>query len=244
DLQAARAAVRLPVLRKDFVIDPYQLLEARVAGADAVLLIAAALDDGTLEALERLARELELEALVEVHDREEMERASRLQPDLIGINNRDLKTLRVDLETTRRLLPLRPEERTLVVSESGFSRREELEEMRKWGVDAFLIGQSLMRASDPGEALRALTGGPREPLRVKVCGITSFEDARAALDAGAWALGFVFYPRSPRAVDAERARSILERLPRGTLGVGLFVDAPLEEVNRTVEQAGLRGVQL
>jgi indole-3-glycerol phosphate synthase len=158
DLERARAASDLPVLRKDFIVDRYQLLEARAAGADAVLLIAAALGDRELLELAAAARQLGLDALVEVHDREEMERARRLDVELIGINNRDLRTLAVSLETTRDLLPLRPQG-ALIVSESGFSRREELEELRALGVDAFLIGESLMRSGDPGAALREISGG-------------------------------------------------------------------------------------
>ncbi len=159
DLQAARAAAGLPALRKDFTIDPYQVYESRAAGADAILLIAAALTDEKLEELFRLARELGLDALIEVHDRAEMERALRLEPDLIGVNNRNLKTLEVSLETTRALLPLKPPGAVLV-SESGFSRRRDLEALRRRGVDAFLIGESLMRAADPGQALSELMSGP------------------------------------------------------------------------------------
>jgi indole-3-glycerol phosphate synthase len=157
DIGSARAAAPLPVLRKDFLLDPWQVLEARAAGADAVLLIARILDDRTLEALAARARELGMAALVEVHDRAEMERAARLRAPVIGINNRDLDTLRIDRETTRRLLDLRPEG-SVVVSESGFSRREEMEEMARWGVDAFLVGEALMKAPDPGAALAALIG--------------------------------------------------------------------------------------
>jgi indole-3-glycerol phosphate synthase len=162
DLARARAAVSLPVLRKDFLVDRYQVWEARAAGADAVLLIAAALSDRMLAELGALAGELGMSALVEVHDRAEMERAVRLGARLMGINNRDLRTLEVSLETTRSLLPLRPPG-AIVVSESGFSRREEMEALRREGVDAFLVGESLMREPDPGAALRAITGGPARP---------------------------------------------------------------------------------
>jgi len=158
DLARARAASELPVLRKDFILDPYQVWEARAAGADAVLLIASALDDRAAEELGGLARELGMAALFEVHDREEMLRARRLGATLVGINNRDLRTLEVRLATTFDLLELRAPG-TLLVSESGFSRREEMEEMQKRGVDAFLIGERLMAAPDPGEALRAITLG-------------------------------------------------------------------------------------
>ncbi len=162
DLRRARAAVALPVLRKDFTVDPYQVWEARAAGADAVLLIAAALDDRSLADLQTLAHDLKMAALVEVHDREELLRAGRLGAVLIGINNRDLKTFRVSLETTRELIPFRPPG-ALLVSESGFSRRIEIDEMRRWGADAFLIGERLMRSDDPGAALAAILGSGERP---------------------------------------------------------------------------------
>jgi indole-3-glycerol phosphate synthase len=158
DLERIRCAVDLPLLRKDFIIDPYQVWEARAAGADAVLLILAALPDAQLELLAAEAQAAGLEVLWEAHDRGDMERLRGFAPRLAGINNRNLRTFEVTLETTRELLPLAPAG-ALVVSESGFSRREELETMRGWGVDAFLIGESLMRAADPGEALAELLGG-------------------------------------------------------------------------------------
>ncbi len=159
DIAQVRRATPLPILRKDFVIDPYQVWEARAAGADAVLLITRALEDKILAELLALVRGLGMEALVEIHDREEMVRAAALRPGLIGINNRNLSTLKVSLETTRELVPLRPPG-ALIVSESGFSRLDEMMEMQGWGVDAFLVGESLMSAKEPGEALRAITGGP------------------------------------------------------------------------------------
>lgn len=150
-----RRAVRLPLLRKDFVIDPYQVYESRAAGADAILLIAAASADDQLAALSRLASELGMDVLWEVHDEDELARIARFGPRLVGINNRDLTTFAVSLDTTRRLLPRIPAG-ALSVSESGFSRRDELEELDRWGVGAFLIGESLMRQPDPGRALREL----------------------------------------------------------------------------------------
>ncbi|HVR73700.1 MAG TPA: indole-3-glycerol phosphate synthase TrpC, partial [Planctomycetota bacterium] len=158
-LAAVRAHVRLPVLRKDFVVDSYQVREARAAGADAILLILAALpDDGEVRSLAAEAEALGMDVLHEVHEEGEMRRALGLNPRIVGINNRDLRTFEVRLETTRTLAPLVPEG-VVVVSESGFSRREDLEAMRGWGVEAFLIGETLMRAPDPGEALRGLLGG-------------------------------------------------------------------------------------
>ena len=155
-LEEIHSAISLPVLRKDFIIDEYQIWEARAAGADAVLLIVAALDDVQLHAFHDVALALGMDALVEVHDDEELERAVAISPTLIGVNNRDLRTFDVDLNTTRRLLEKRPEG-ALIVSESGFFQRAEIDEMCSWGADAFLIGESLMRALDPAVPLSELT---------------------------------------------------------------------------------------
>jgi indole-3-glycerol phosphate synthase len=157
DLGAARQATRLPILRKDFIVDDYQLHEAMAAGADAVLLIVAALDPDALAELHELAGKLELAALVEVHDARELEVARELGAGIVGINNRDLATLEVDVNRTFELLDGLPEE-ALVVAESGFSRREELERLAGAGVDAVLIGEALMRSEDIEAACRELTG--------------------------------------------------------------------------------------
>ena len=159
-LAAIRPGTSAPLLRKDFIVDPVQVWESRALGADAILLIAAALpDDGELGALGADASAAGLEVLWEVHDERDMERVARFGPAVVGINNRDLKTFRVSIETTRRLLPLVPEG-ALAVSESGFSTADELRALTDWGVHAFLIGETLMRAPDPGEALgRLLSGG-------------------------------------------------------------------------------------
>jgi indole-3-glycerol phosphate synthase len=164
DLRAARAACDLPILRKDFIVDPYQLYEAAVNGADAVLLIVRALDDGELAALYREARGLDLDCLVEVHDAEELQRALQMEADAIGINNRDLDSGEVDVSTTYELMPDVPAGKT-VVSESGISSRAELEELERVGVDAVLIGGALMSAADAEAKTRELTGvdeGTRE----------------------------------------------------------------------------------
>ncbi|HEU5064185.1 MAG TPA: indole-3-glycerol phosphate synthase TrpC [Solirubrobacterales bacterium] len=158
DLRAARAACDLPILRKDFIVDPYQLYEAAVNGADAVLLIVAALDDEDLRSLHREARSIDLDVLVEVHDEEEMERALEAGAEVIGINNRNLDDMSVDLATTYELMPDVPAGKG-VVAESGISGRRELEELDRVGVDAVLIGTSLMSADDPEAKVRELTGG-------------------------------------------------------------------------------------
>ena len=159
DLREARAASALPILRKDFIVDPYQLYESAAAGADAVLLIVAALAPSMLAALHSDARGLDLDVLVEVHDEEELQLALQvLDADVIGINNRDLGDFSVDVERTFELLADIPAGKT-VVSESGFHSREQLDALERVGVDGVLIGESLMRAVDPEAALRALTGG-------------------------------------------------------------------------------------
>jgi indole-3-glycerol phosphate synthase len=157
DLRAARNAASLPIIRKDFIVEPYQLYEAAVNGADAVLLIVRALSDRGLAALYEEARALDLDCLVEVHDAEELERALEVDAEVIGINNRDLDEQRVDIQTTFELMPDVPAGKT-VVAESGISGREELMELDRVGVDAVLIGGALMTAPDPELKTRELTG--------------------------------------------------------------------------------------
>jgi indole-3-glycerol phosphate synthase len=158
DLRAARGACELPVLRKDFVVDPLQIVEARGAGADAVLLIVAALEDARLVELYACARELGLAALVEVHSEDEIDRAHAAGAELLGINNRDLHSFKTDVAVTRRLLPYTAE--ATVVSESGLADAGLVRALHEQGVDAFLVGEALMREPDPGAALRALRGVP------------------------------------------------------------------------------------
>jgi indole-3-glycerol phosphate synthase len=154
-LNAAREACRLPALRKDFLIDEYQVLESRALGADCILLIVAALDDARLAALEASAHELGMGVLVEVHDGSELDRALKLATPLIGINNRNLRTFDVSLETTLDLLPRIPPDR-LVITESGILAPADVARMRARGVHAFLVGEAFMRAADPGAALATL----------------------------------------------------------------------------------------
>jgi indole-3-glycerol phosphate synthase len=156
-LNAIRQVVDLPLLRKEFIIDPYQVYEARVFGADAILLIAAALDDAKLSELAGLAAELQMDVLLEVHDESELERALRVPTPMVGINNRDLKTFHTDLAVTERLLPHIPADR-LVVAESGIRTREDICRLQKAGAGAFLIGESLVREKDIESKLSVLLG--------------------------------------------------------------------------------------
>jgi indole-3-glycerol phosphate synthase len=156
-LKQARASCDLPVLRKDFMVDAYQVYEARAMGADCVLLIAACLDDARMAELEAVARSLDMAVLVEVHDRAELERALRLKTHLVGINNRNLKTFEVSLDATLAMLPDVPADR-LLVTESGILTRTDVARMRAAGVHAFLVGEAFMRAAEPGLALAELFG--------------------------------------------------------------------------------------
>jgi indole-3-glycerol phosphate synthase len=158
-LAQARAACALPVLRKDFIVDAYQVFEAAAMGADAILLIAACLSDAQMAELEACAFDLGMAVLVEVHDAEELDRALALKTPLLGINNRDLRSFQVSLQTTLDLLPRVPSHK-LLVTESGILARGDVQHMREHGVSAFLVGEAFMRAPDPGQALSALFEDP------------------------------------------------------------------------------------
>ncbi|MFE1573234.1 indole-3-glycerol phosphate synthase TrpC [Comamonas odontotermitis] len=160
-LKQARASTLLPVLRKDFMVDPYQIYESRAMGADCVLLIAACLDDAQMAEMEQIARSLDMAVLVEVHDGAELERALKLKTPLVGINNRNLRTFEVDIQTTLDLQKRVPADR-LLVTESGIMTRDDVKTMRDAGINAFLVGEAFMRADEPGEALAALFAHPVE----------------------------------------------------------------------------------
>ena len=156
-LKQARASCHLPVLRKDFMVDAYQIYESRAMGADCILLIVACLDDARLQEFEAIARSLDMAVLVEVHDQAEMERALRLKTPLIGVNNRNLKTFEVSLDTTLALRAMVPADR-IVVTESGIATRDDVLRMGAAGINAFLVGEAFMRAPEPGVALAGLFG--------------------------------------------------------------------------------------
>jgi indole-3-glycerol phosphate synthase/phosphoribosylanthranilate isomerase len=235
DLAAARLHFEGPILAKDFFIDLRQVAEARIAGADAILVMLSLLDDGAARAMIAEAARFGMEALVEVHDEQEMRRAMALGAALIGINNRDLRDLSIDLSTTERLAGMAPDR--LIVSESGIGSRGDVDRLAS-KVDAFLIGSALMRAPDPAQAARELIFG-----RVKLCGLTGAEDVRAAR-ASAYA-GFVFVPGTPRHITADAAAPLAGQARRaGVLPVGIFRDAPLGTVADIATLLNLHALQL
>lgn len=235
DLRAVRDAVSLPVLCKDFIVTPWQVWEARAAGADAVLLMLSVLDRDEWQACADAAAAAGIATLTEVHTGEELDLALTLGAGVIGINNRDLGTLAVNLDTTRRLAPRVGGDRVLVC-ESGIRTHGDIRSLAPQ-VNAFLVGTTLMRAPEIAGATRELIYG-----MTKVCGLTRPEDARAAWDAGATHGGIIFADGSPRRVDPERAPALVASAP--LQWVGVFVDAALGHVGTLAAELGLRAVQL
>ncbi len=236
-----------PVLRKDFVVDPAAIYEARSAGAAAALLIAGILDDAELALLLEAAADVGLEALVEVHEERELERALAAGAGLLGLNNRDLQGLETDLSVTERLSPRVPRG-TVIVAESGVRSAADVVRLRDAGAHSVLVGEALLRLppTERRALARELAEVPRsEPtdLPVKVCGLTRTEDAALAARLGAAALGVVLAP-SPRRVDLDRAVDVLDGVPEEVARVGVFVDPAPEMVAEAVRRCGLDWVQL
>jgi indole-3-glycerol phosphate synthase/phosphoribosylanthranilate isomerase len=235
DLAAVRREFSGPILAKDFVVDPRQVPEARLHGADAVLVMLSVLDDGEAAAVMAEARRLGMDALVETHDEAEVARAVALGAEIIGINNRDLKSLTVDLAVTERLARLVPADR-LVVAESGIEGRGDVERLAPHA-DAFLVGSSLMAAPDPALAARALAYG-----RVKVCGLTDQGDAAMAAAVGASFAGLIMVPNTPRAVSRGQAEALAAAA--GVPAVGVFRNEKPAVVADAARAIGLAAVQL
>jgi indole-3-glycerol phosphate synthase/phosphoribosylanthranilate isomerase len=235
DLAAARSEFDGPILAKDFFIDLRQVGEARISGADAILVMLSLLDDEAARAMIEEAHRFSMDSLVEVHDETEMQRAVALGAPLIGINNRDLRDLSIDLSTTERLASLAPGR--VLVSESGISDRADVDRLAPL-VDAFLIGSSLMRSANPAQAARKLVFG-----RTKLCGLNCGADLRAARPAAH--AGFVFVPGSPRHVTADEAAPLAGIARRsGMLPVGVFRNASLGTVSDIATLLNLHAVQL
>jgi indole-3-glycerol phosphate synthase / phosphoribosylanthranilate isomerase len=238
DLAEARSLFDGPILAKDFIVDPAQVTEARAAGADAVLAMMSVLTVDEARGVLTEAARLNMEVIVEVHDEEELERSLSLRPGIIGVNNRDLKTLKTDLSVTERLAPLIPAG-VLAIAESGVATRKDVDRLAP-AVDAFLVGSALMAASDTGQAARALVHG-----HVKLCGLTRTADVQLAAAGGATHAGFIFVPGTPRAIGAELGKSLSKTgRSRGLRNVGVFRDASAKEILRTADAAGLDAIQL
>ena len=268
DLHRARAACDLPVLRKDFIIDPYQVYETAALGADAMLLIVRMLDDEQLHELHALAQQLGLDVLTEVHDAGDIERANALGAPLIGINNRDLAHFKTDSAQAGRMVGLLHPS-CLPVTLSGILDDDDIRQTLAGGITRVLVGEALVRAEDPAATLRrwnaignevlaqpeaddaggtdesAGKGGRNQTLaNLKICGITSAGTARYCSGLGIGALGAVFFEGSPRYVTPARAREIFKGLPPATARVGVFVDKTADEVIAMARKAGLDTVQL
>ncbi|HEX8214013.1 MAG TPA: bifunctional indole-3-glycerol-phosphate synthase TrpC/phosphoribosylanthranilate isomerase TrpF [Allosphingosinicella sp.] len=238
DLEAVRAAYSGPILCKDFIVDQRQVAEARRHGADAILVMLSVLRDEEAREVISEAERLGMETLVEAHDETEVRRAVALGAPVIGINNRDLKTLEVDLAVTERLARLVPGDRILV-SESGIRDRADVERL-SGNADAFLVGSSLMRSGNPAAAARALAFG-----RVKVCGITDPLDAQMAAAMGASYAGIVMVPNTPRAVTLKEAWPIAAKAAAEGIGtVGVFRHEKVMQVAHAAHVLGLDAVQL
>lgn len=251
DLVEARKVTDLPILRKDFIIDSNQILEARALGADAVLLIAAALSAERLNEYIDLTVKLGMTPLVEVHSHDELALALSGKARVIGINSRNLQTFETDLEAAASLASVVPEELVLV-AESGIKDEGDVRRIAAVGFDAVLVGETLMRAQEPGSLLRMLCACPRHretrhrTAKVKMCGFTRSIDAVTAASEGVDYIGFVFAP-SPRRISSARASEIREEVLAGYSRpgfVGVFVDSPVHEVSDIVQEVGLDMVQL
>jgi len=238
DLAMVRERFDGPILAKDFIVDVAQVSEARAHGADGVLVMMSVLDDAVAAAVLAEARRLNMDAIVELHDEAELIRALGLGAQIVGINNRDLKTLSTDLAVTERLAPLVPRE-VLLISESGISTRADVERLAPIA-DAFLVGSALMAAPDVVDAARALVHG-----RVKLCGLTRVEDVELAARSGATHAGMVLVPGTPRAVSVGQARALVEAAKRhGLKAVGVFRDSSPDDIGSAALLLGLDGVQL
>lgn len=230
-----RAITRAPILRKDFTLEPYQVREAWAFGADAVLLMLSVLDDAGYRACAAEARSLGLGVLTEVHDAAELKRALALGAEIIGINNRDLRTLKIDLAVTEQLAPQVPADR-IVVSESGIGSHADVTRLAAHA-KAFLVGSSLMKSERVDLAARELVFGA-----VKICGLTRTEDARAAYGLGAGFGGLIFAPESPRRITLPQAKAIQQAAPLRYVGV--FTSNDIDEIVATARELQLFAVQL
>jgi indole-3-glycerol phosphate synthase/phosphoribosylanthranilate isomerase len=250
-LTAIKQAVQLPVLRKDFIVDPYQVYEARAWGADAILLICAILDDRQLRSLLQLAHSLHMRCLVEVHSKEEALRAVEAGAEIIGVNSRDLKTFEMHPDLIRELRPCIPADR-VVIAESGIHSIADARRLARYDVQGMLVGESLVVSHDIPAQLRALLQGANESTQVKICGLHELESINTVVEAEADMLGLVFYKPSHRYIAPEQVAALLSDSRYASSSpkqqppdlVGVFVNEPTTFINEVIEQVGLNMVQL
>lgn len=245
-LAAIKQAVGVPVLCKDFIVEEYQVYEARASGADAILLICAILDQFQLRRLIQVVHDLHMHCLVEVHTSEEVKRAIEAGAAIIGINSRDLRTFQVNPHLIRELRPLIPEDR-LVVAESGIHTASDARRMARCDVQAMLVGESLVTSHDIPGQIRTLLEGANESVQVKICGLRTRDQIHTASDAGADLLGLMFYEPSPRYIQPGEARELLNNVEQGQITpdiVGVFVNEEAGFISDVAEQVGLHFVQL
>ena len=251
-LTAIKEAVSIPVLRKDFIVDEYQVYEARAWGADAILLICAILEDDQLHRLLHLANQLRMRSLVEVHSREEAQRAIKAGAVIIGVNSRDLVTFKMNPNLIREIRPLIPANK-VVIAESGIHTAADARRLARYDVQAMLVGESLVVSHDVLAQMKMLLQGANQQTQVKICGLRTTEQVNVAIEAGADMLGFVFYEPSHRYISPQQVRALLDastRYANPPAGekppdlVGVFVNEEAALMNEAVEQAGLHFVQL
>jgi indole-3-glycerol phosphate synthase / phosphoribosylanthranilate isomerase len=245
-LAAIKQAVKVPVLCKDFIIDEYQVYEARAWGADAILLICAILDQIQLHRLLKVAHDLRMRCLVEVHTSEEVQRAIAAGAIIIGVNSRDLKTFQINPHLIRELRPLISKDH-IVVAESGIHTSTDARRLARYDVQAMLVGESLVTSQDIPAQIRTLLKGANNSMQVKICGLRTIDQLLTATDAGADLLGFMFYEPSSRYIQPQEAKELLETLEDGHItpdNVGIFVNKEAEYINDIAEQVGLHFVQL
>lgn len=232
DLREARKVTAMPLLRKDFITKKSQVYESYINGANAVLLIASIVDEKNLQYLLNYTMELGMDALVEVHTKPELDKVLKINAPVIGINNRDLNTMKVDLSITKELLPHIPRDR-IVVSESGYHN---INDIKSVNANAFLVGSSLVTASSPSEKLQDLVLP-----KLKICGVTNEQDSLEAEAADF--VGFNFYKGSPRYITPEKARNIISKLSNSCSTVGIFVNEEKNKIMKIASDTGLDYLQ-
>ncbi|MBF0230408.1 MAG: indole-3-glycerol phosphate synthase TrpC [Desulfamplus sp.] len=273
DLKAVRDATHLPILRKDFTLSSYQIYEAKAAGVDSILLIVAMLSKEQLRDYVALSRELGMEPLVEINSEWEVDKTLFANAKVVGINNRNLETLKVDLNVSKRVVPFLTEGQ-IAVEASGISSPDDIQKGLDCKIFNFLVGESIVRAKNTKEFIQSLvnrgstdsnsTINPNlaismdryekkmvnginmshRGLMVKICGLTNPEEALLSVEAGADAIGFIFYPKSPRYISPEQASEITRKIPNHIMTTGVFVDDDYKAITKIVKACSLKAVQL